>query len=79
MNSEILDAAQLAKLQKVDSPTIANVIELFDLRSYAAGYSNLTLKAIYPKLPPAVGYAVTATFRPLTHLSRAIPTEACRN
>lgn len=63
MNSEILDAAQLAKLQKVDSPTIANVIELFDLRSYAAGYSNLTLKAIYPKLPPAVGYAVTATFR----------------
>lgn len=58
-----LDAAQLAKLQKVDSPTIANVIELFDIRSYAAGYSNLTLKAMYPKLPPAVGYAVTATFR----------------
>jgi 4-hydroxy-4-methyl-2-oxoglutarate aldolase len=39
------------------------VIELFDVRSYVAGYSNLTLKAIYPKLPPAVGYAVTATFR----------------
>lgn len=63
MSSEILDAAQLAKLRKVDSATIANVIELFDFRSYVAGYSNLTLKAIYPKLPPAVGYAVTATFR----------------
>jgi 4-hydroxy-4-methyl-2-oxoglutarate aldolase len=63
MTSEILDAGQLAKLQKVDSPTIANVIELFDFRSYVAGYSNLSLKAIYPKLPPAVGYAVTATFR----------------
>ena len=63
MTSEILNAAQLAQLQKVDSATIANVIELFDFRSYVAGYSNLSLKAIYPKLPPAVGYAVTATFR----------------
>jgi len=63
LTAEILSPAQLAKLQKVDSPTIANVIELFDFRSYVAGYSNLTLKAIYPKLPPAVGYAVTATFR----------------
>jgi 4-hydroxy-4-methyl-2-oxoglutarate aldolase len=63
VTSEALNAAQLAKLQKVDSPTAANVLELFDVRSYVAGYSNLTLKAIYPKLPPAVGYAVTATFR----------------
>jgi 4-hydroxy-4-methyl-2-oxoglutarate aldolase len=63
VSSEIVSAAQLAKLQKVDSATVANVIELFDVRSYVAGYSNLTLKAIYPKLPPAVGYAVTATFR----------------
>jgi 4-hydroxy-4-methyl-2-oxoglutarate aldolase len=63
VTSEILNAAQLAQLQKVDSATIANVIELFDFRSYVAGYSNLSLKAIYPKLPPAVGYAVTATFR----------------
>ena len=63
MTSEILNVAQFAKLQKVDSATIANVIELFDVRSHVAGYSNLTLKAIYPKLPPAVGYAVTVTFR----------------
>jgi 4-hydroxy-4-methyl-2-oxoglutarate aldolase len=63
VTSEILNPAQLAKLLKVDSATIANVIELFDVRSYVAGYSNLTLKAIYPKLAPAVGYAVTVTFR----------------
>jgi 4-hydroxy-4-methyl-2-oxoglutarate aldolase len=63
VTSETLNAAQLAQLQKVDSATIANIIELFDFRSYVAGYSNLSLKAIYPKLPPAVGYAVTATFR----------------
>ena len=63
MTARILNAEELAQLRKVDSPTVANVIELFDIRSYVAGYTNLTLKAIYPKLPPAVGYAVTATFR----------------
>jgi regulator of RNase E activity RraA len=63
MTARILNAKELAQLRKVDSPTVANVIELFDIRSYVAGYTNLTLKAIYPKLPPAVGYAVTATFR----------------
>ena len=63
MTSEVLSSAGLAKIRNVDSPTIANVIELFDVRSYVAGYSNSSLKAIYPKLPPAVGYAVTATFR----------------
>ena len=63
MTVRILTAEELALLRKVDSPTVANVIELFDIRSYVAGYTNLTLKAVYPKLPPAVGYAVTATFR----------------
>jgi len=63
MTARTLNAEELALLRKIDSPTVANVIELFDIRSYVAGYTNLTLKAIYPKLPPAVGYAVTATFR----------------
>ena len=58
-----LTEAQLALLTKADSPTVANVIELFEAQSRVAGYSNATLKAIYPTLPPAVGYAVTATFR----------------
>src|SRR5215217_1081435 len=58
-----LTTAQLAQLGKADSPTIANVIELFEAQSRVAGYSNATLKAVYPTLPPAVGYAVTATFR----------------
>jgi 4-hydroxy-4-methyl-2-oxoglutarate aldolase len=61
--SGVLSITDLTKLRKIDSPTIANVIELFDVRSYVAGYSNSSLKAIYPKLPPAVGYTVTATFR----------------
>jgi 4-hydroxy-4-methyl-2-oxoglutarate aldolase len=60
---QVLTSDQLTTLQKADSPTIANVIELFNVRSCVAGYSNRTLRAIYPELPPAVGYAVTLTFR----------------
>ena len=57
------DQAVLDKLASADSPTIANIIEFFGLRSQVAGYTNDTIKAIYPDLPPVVGYAVTATFR----------------
>jgi 4-hydroxy-4-methyl-2-oxoglutarate aldolase len=59
----MLTQEHLTLLAQVDSPTVANVIELFGIRSQVAGYANDTLKAIYPELPPAVGYAVTATFR----------------
>lgn len=63
MPEALLTADHIALLAKVDSPTVANVIELFDVQSRIAGYANHTLKAVYPQLPPAVGYAVTATFR----------------
>lgn len=59
----MLTPEHLALLTRADSPTVANVIELFGVRSQVAGFANPTLKAIYPDLPPAVGYAVTATFR----------------
>lgn len=59
----MLTEEHLSLLAQADSPTVANVIELFGVRSQVAGYANPTLKAIYPELPPAVGYAVTATFR----------------
>jgi 4-hydroxy-4-methyl-2-oxoglutarate aldolase len=59
----MLTREHLALLARADSPTVANVIERFGVRSQVAGYANPTLKALYPELPPAVGYAVTATFR----------------
>src|SRR4029077_20224204 len=40
-----------------------NVIELFDVRPRTAGYMDARIQACYPKLPPMVGYAATATFR----------------
>jgi regulator of RNase E activity RraA len=39
------------------------VVELFDLYPRTAGYMNARIQACYPKLPPMVGYASTATFR----------------
>jgi 4-hydroxy-4-methyl-2-oxoglutarate aldolase len=55
--------ADLALLRKFDTPTICNVVELFDLCSRTAFYMDRRIQACYPKLPPMVGYAATATFR----------------
>ncbi|MCC6418633.1 MAG: RraA family protein [Gemmataceae bacterium] len=53
----------LERLRTFDTPTVCNVIELFDLRPRTAGYMDRRIQACYPKLPPMVGYAATATFR----------------
>jgi regulator of RNase E activity RraA len=58
-----LSAADLALLRRYDTPTVCNVVELFDQRSRAGGYMDSRIQAVYPNLPPMVGYASTATFR----------------
>jgi regulator of RNase E activity RraA len=61
--SKAVPAADLDLLRKYDTPTICNVVELFDLCPRTAGYMDGRIQACYPKLPPMVGYAATATFR----------------
>src|SRR5882762_8159467 len=56
-------ASDLELLRKYDTPTICNVVELFDVRPRTAGYMDGRIQACYPKLPPMVGYASTAFFR----------------
>lgn len=58
-----LDASDLARLRKYDTPTVCNVVELFDLYPRTSGYMDGRIVACHPKLPPMVGYASTATFR----------------
>ncbi len=53
----------LAKLRDYDTPTICNVIELFDIRPRNAGYMDHRVRAAFPELPPMVGFACTAAFR----------------
>jgi regulator of RNase E activity RraA len=56
-------AKDLEALRRFDTPTVCNVVELFDVRPRTAGYTDARIQACYPKLPPMVGYASTATFR----------------
>ena len=53
----------LAKLAKYDTPTICNVIELFNIRPRNQGYMNASIRCDFPELPPMVGFAATASFR----------------
>jgi regulator of RNase E activity RraA len=63
MPGPALSAADLELLRRYDTPTICNVVELFDLQPRTAGYMDARIVACYPKLAPMVGYASTATFR----------------
>src|SRR5664279_3774569 len=56
-------AIDLAALAKFDTPTISNTIELFEVRPRTAGYMDGRVRACFPELGPAVGYAATATMR----------------
>ncbi len=53
----------LAKLAGFDTPTIANVIELFDIRPANTGFMDGRIRSQFPELPPMVGFACTASFR----------------
>ncbi len=53
----------LTNLAKYDTPTVCNVIELFDFRPRNVGYMDGSIMACFPKLPPMVGFALTSTFR----------------
>src|SRR5215210_8084068 len=55
---EVLD-----KLRTFDTPTICNLIELFEVRPRTAGYMDRRIKACFAEMPPIVGFAATATLR----------------
>jgi regulator of RNase E activity RraA len=60
---QAVPAADLELLRRYDTPTICNVVELFDLRPRTAGYMDGRIQACFPKMPAIVGYAATASFR----------------
>src|SRR2546429_4945014 len=61
--SRAVSPADLELLRTFDTPTVCNVVELFDRCPRTAFYMDARIRACYPKLPPMVGYAATATFR----------------
>jgi regulator of RNase E activity RraA len=59
----ILTASELEVLEALDTPTVANVIETFNLRLRNEGYTDGSLHCRFPKLQSMVGYAVTMQMR----------------
>jgi 4-hydroxy-4-methyl-2-oxoglutarate aldolase len=58
-----LDENVLTKLAQYNTPTICNVVELFEVRPSTAGYMDQRIRATFPEMGPVVGFAATATFR----------------
>ncbi|WP_437226235.1 RraA family protein [Planctomicrobium sp. SH661] len=58
-----MNKTTLAELARYDTPTVCNVIELFDVRPRNTGYMNGSIRSCFPALPPMVGFALTSTFR----------------
>ena len=53
----------LSKLREFDTPTVCNLIELFETRPRNEGYMDARIRACFPEMKPIVGFASTATFR----------------
>jgi 4-hydroxy-4-methyl-2-oxoglutarate aldolase len=70
--TRILTPAQIDALRRIDSPTIANAIETFEIRPRVSGYVGYDIRCIFPELPPTVGYAVTCTVDSTTEGRRGI-------
>lgn len=66
MTSPLTDA-ELEALRQIDTPTICNAIEPFNVRSYTDGFMGYDIKCMYPEMGIMVGYAVTATLDTTTH------------
>ena len=56
-----LTAKQIEGLRAIDSGTVANAIDSFDVRERSSGFASLELRCLNPDLPPMLGYAVTCT------------------
>jgi len=61
-----LTAAQLETLRRIDSPTLANAIETFNVRPLTSGFMGMEIKSLMPELGVTVGYAVTLTADSMT-------------
>src|SRR5262245_9485945 len=68
MTAPQITKSTLQKLGQFDTPTICNVIELFEVRPFTDGYMDGRIRAAFPEMAPMVGFAATAAFR-----SAAVP------
>lgn len=53
----------LYALRRLDSCTVSNAIEQFQVRTRNEGFVNGSVHCMFPHFPPSIGYAVTARIR----------------
>ncbi len=63
MPTPTLTAQDLEAFKKYNTPTIANAIEVFNLRGRHLGFLPHRIRCLFPDLGPIVGYAVTSVTR----------------
>jgi regulator of RNase E activity RraA len=60
---EQLSQLDLNALRTITTPTIANALEVFNIRPRNEGFMTPDIRCIYPDMGVMVGYAVTCTIR----------------
>jgi regulator of RNase E activity RraA len=58
---KILSKEQIEALKAIDTPTICNAIESFEVRGRVEGFTGCDIACLTPELPPMFGYALTVT------------------
>ena len=58
VSAEVLDL-----LQRTDTCTVANAIEIFNVQMRNEGFIHDVTKCLFPEFPPVAGYAVTGRIR----------------
>src|SRR6185436_10159392 len=64
--SEPLSTEELNLLRAINTPTIANAIEVLGFRERSEGFTNSSIRCMFPDLGVMVGHAITATIRSAT-------------
>lgn len=59
----VLSSDQFDALRRYNTPTIANAIEVFDVRPRHVGFLPHQIRCLLPSIGPIVGYAVTSQTR----------------
>jgi hypothetical protein len=63
---EPLEPALLERLRTFNTPTVANAIEVFDVRPRNEGFMRPEIRCVFPRLGVMVGYAVTLKIQSVT-------------
>lgn len=59
----ILSPEQLEAIRRLDTCTVSNAIETFEMRLRNEGFADASVRAMFPRLTPMLGYAATAKIR----------------